>query len=137
LTTQGEAVFLYCIKADMAQKPLLAFSYGATSIPDDEDTENTYNETSTRFPWSQGEVGFQNMQPHSGNMLFNSTAVPPGVPSEELQRAARDSSYWVADNSSRFTLGGVGGSGGVRIGDKVGLWMTATAALVTVATLWL
>ncbi|KAL3911914.1 MAG: hypothetical protein SGARI_001412 [Bacillariaceae sp.] len=105
LTTDGEAVFLYCIQGDGEPKPLLAFSYGAKYVAADSvDADFVYNETSTSFPWSLGELGLQNIQPHAQSLLFNSSALPPSASQESLKIAARDPSYWVLSSTTRFSM---------------------------------
>jgi hypothetical protein len=108
LTRDGEAVFLYCVKGDGTSKPLLAFSYGAAAS-----NQTIYNETSSTFPSSLGEIGMQNIDAPLPNILFNVSDIPPSITTEALQDAMRDPDNWYGSNSTRYSFGGTleGGEG--------------------------
>jgi hypothetical protein len=103
LTTDGEAIFLYCLNGGGTPKPLLAFSYGAIL---EADGQPSYNETSSSYPEALGETGLQNIVPPFPNVLFNRTAVQPGISIADLKAAMRDPANFIGNNESRFDVEG-------------------------------
>jgi hypothetical protein len=104
LTTEdGEAFFLYCMNSYGMPKPLVGFSNKAVMA---EDGSGELNETATIIPESLLGLGFQEIVPHSNNLLFNRTSVSDGdfVASDEWKEALRDPAYWDGDNETRFSV---------------------------------
>jgi hypothetical protein len=130
LSSEGEAVFLYCINGAGEQRPLLAFSYGAILAADGKDE---YNEKETSFPDQLGEAGLQNIIPHRNNILYNNSAAAISQDvstSDALRRAVRDPANWVGNDGSRYavpespTVQSSSCAGSIRLGVATGIIMT-------------
>lgn len=99
-STDGEPIFIYCLSASGAQRPLTVFNNGGTLA--DPGLE-VYAEGESALPDDFPETGIINL-PHFNNLLYSGERPDAGASTEELKVAVRDPANWEGSNDSRYGL---------------------------------
>jgi hypothetical protein len=98
----GEPIFIYCISASGAQRPLTVFNNGG-SLADAGLDE--YPEDQSNLPANFPEEGIINL-PHFDNLLYKGPGVEDAEADEDvdLKTAVRDPANWEGSNDIRYGL---------------------------------
>jgi hypothetical protein len=120
----GEPLFIYCISASGAQRPLTVFNNGGTlAAPGLEE----YLESESALPEDFPESGMINL-PHFDNLLYKGPEIED-LDTEALKTAVRDPVSWEGSNDIRYGL--TSGANGSLVSL---LWTAVVVAVVATAS---
>ena len=98
--TTGEPIFIYCLSASGAQRPLTVFNNGGTLASAGLEK---YAESESALPEDFPEMGIINL-PHFDNLLYSGPGSDMFNTTEERKAAIRDPGNWEGSNDTRYGL---------------------------------